>query len=119
MAREAILYTFALLGWRVGSFDVDVYRATVPISGASWGETFTVSLALPGVLEISSTCNSPLQLFDWGKNKQNVNHFLAYFSQKELREVRSPRPENDYLNEAGETPLDRVINEAAARGRSD
>ena len=49
------------------------------MSGLSWGENFTVSLMSPGIIEISSSCRSPLQVFDWGKNRRNVDQFLAYF----------------------------------------
>lgn len=109
-AREAVVYTFQVLGWQYEMENQDVFRAKIPISGSSWGESFTVSLARPGVAEIRSACRFP-QVFDWGKNKLNVAEFLAHFGPKELREGKLEYKEPTYLDEEGRTPIDRVLEE--------
>ena len=75
-ARTAIAYTFRLLGWKARSTARELFEARVPMSGLSWGERVKVSLAEPGGIEISSMCSYPLQFFDWGKNKRNVDQFV-------------------------------------------
>ena len=110
-AREAIIYTFELLGWDYVMTASDDFLAKVPISGMSWGETFTVSLATEGVAEIRSACHQ-FQLFDWGKNRQNVDRFRAHFLQKEIREAKLGHDESTYIDEDGNTPLDRVLKES-------
>ncbi len=113
-ARDAIIYTLELLGWDYVMPDSDFFVARVRMSGMSWGETFTVSLTAEGVAEIRSSC-SQFQLFDWGKNKQNVDRFLVHFSQKEIREARLGQKEPIYLDEAGDTPVERILKESAIR----
>src|SRR5688572_12231974 len=112
VARESILYTFGLLGWKYEMADPDRFYATVALSGMSWGEKVTVSIETPGVLEIRSVCRSPLQLFDWGKNNQNIARFLELFLPKEARDAKLWPMEPAYLDEAGDTPVDRVLKES-------
>src|SRR5215210_3636162 len=81
-ARDAIVYAFELVGWNYVMIDVDHFRAKVPPNHSSWGEIVTVSLDTPGYLQIKSHCRSPIQFFDWGKNRRNVDQFLTYFSHK-------------------------------------
>lgn len=116
VAREAVVYAFELLEWHHEITDADNFRAQVPISGSSWGENFTVSLETPGVAIIRSVCRYPLQLFDWGKNRQNVDRFLAHFSPKELREGKLRFEEATYLDEQGNTPVARVLMENETAG---
>jgi len=107
-ARDAVTYALDLLGWRYDVIDPDHYRARIPMNASSWGEEFTVSLE-PGSIFIRSVCRYPLQIFDWGKNKRNVDAFLVHFSQKELRDSKIPAETPTYLDEAGKTPLERIL----------
>ena len=107
-AREATVYAFDLLGWKYEILSVDIFRATVPITPLGWGEIFVVSLETPDLVEIRSSCRYPLQFFDWGKNCRNVDEFLSHFSGKELRETMLPQSEPRYLDEAGNSPVDRL-----------
>lgn len=49
---------------------------------SSWGEVITITLTPVGEeqvkVEVLSKCGFPLQLFDWGKNKENVNAIMQY-----------------------------------------
>lgn len=50
--------------------------ASVNTNWRSWGETITVHVdEAPGgtIVRIRSECAFPLQIFDWGKNKENVS----------------------------------------------
>ena len=105
-AREALEYTFNILGWDYEMVNPNLFRAKVSLTSNSWGETFTVSLETPDVVEIKSACNF-FQLFDWGKNKNNVDQFLAHFSQKELRETML-EPPMVHHDESGRTPVERL-----------
>lgn len=88
----------------------DVFTARNGISMTSWGETITVSLENAGVAEITSKCGFP-QVFDWGKNKQNIKAFLAHFVSKADREEMLDHNEPVYLDDQGNTPVERVLND--------
>ena len=90
--------------------DPDTFRAKVGMSGASWGERVTISLAEAGVLEIRSVCSYPLQIFDWNKNKQNVTRFLTLFEAKASREATLSQEEPKYFDADGRTPVERALN---------
>ncbi|PCC18897.1 hypothetical protein [Brevibacterium aurantiacum] len=50
--------------------------ASVNVSWRSWGENLTVNVdEVPGgtVVRIRSECAFPLQIIDWGKNRDNVS----------------------------------------------
>jgi hypothetical protein len=51
--------------------------ATVGISFASWGENISVEIDDDANLSIVSKLAFPLQIIDWGKNRQNVNKFFT------------------------------------------
>lgn len=59
--------------------EFNTVRASFRISGNSWGEKFAVGFTDTSEgtsMRIISKCAFPLQFFDWGKNKQNVNEFI-------------------------------------------
>lgn len=109
-AREGIVRAFNVLGWAYHVDDVDHFHASLVMNGLSWGETFTVSLG-EGAVTVISSCVFPFQVFDWGKNKQNVVRFFAHFSPKEARESVLPSHESLHIDKSGRTPLDRVLAE--------
>jgi hypothetical protein len=108
-ARDAVVYAFELVGWDYAMIDPYHFRARVRMTGMSYGEIVIVSLAVPGSLKIISAGRWPLQVFDWGKNKRNVKQFLVYFSAKEIRDCKMGSKEPEYLDEAGNTPVDRML----------
>ena len=52
--------------------------ASVPVNFFSWGETFTVTF-YQDYFCVESKCAFVLQIFDWGKNKSNVQKFMNCF----------------------------------------
>lgn len=57
----------------------DFVQAWVDTSMRSWGETIMVYISeVSGetVTEVESRCKFPLQIIDWGKNKDNVEHII-------------------------------------------
>jgi hypothetical protein len=61
------------LRWKWSQESPERIVARVPISWRSWGEKFTVR-AYPREVQVRSEC--AFQLFDWGKNEDNVRLFL-------------------------------------------
>ena len=57
-----------------------IVYAKTQISGASWGEKIIIKINRDNSLNIKSKCSFPMQCFDWGKNKDNVNGFIANFN---------------------------------------
>ena len=59
------------------------YRFHHGTTMSSWGEkiTITINEISPACtrVDIRSECGMPTQVFDWGKNKQNIAAILAYF----------------------------------------
>jgi hypothetical protein len=109
-AREAVTYALDALEWPYSAADRDHFRATVPMNMMSWGETIFISIT-DGRIAIRSVCSLPLQLFDWGKNKQNVEQFLARFSPKELRKTMTPQLDSQYFDKSGMTPVGRLLHD--------
>ena len=108
-AREAVSYILGLLEWPFEMTDNDTFRAKVCLSASSWGERVTISLSEPGMMEIESSCWYPLQVIDWGKNKQNVTRFLTLFEPKAAREAKLPREEPEAFDAEGKTPVERAL----------
>lgn len=75
----------------------------------SWGETVTISLDEDDSVTVRSACRNPLQLFDWGQNKRNVDQFISLFSIRQIREAKCDFKQPVYLDDQGKTPVDRMI----------
>jgi hypothetical protein len=60
--------------------DAGSLRARAGFSFRSWGENITVQVDDAGAVQVTSQCLMPTQLVDYGKNKSNVNRFLAGLS---------------------------------------
>lgn len=59
--------------------EFDTVRASIRISGSSWGEKIAVGFTDTSQgtsMHITSRCTFPLQFFDWGKNEKNVDEFI-------------------------------------------
>ena len=91
--------------------DRDTYHAKVSMSRTSWGERVEVSLANPGMLVIRSRGILPTQIFDWGKNKRNVERFCEIFEARSVTESRLPKQPPPYLDSAIRTPIERAFDE--------
>lgn len=107
-ARRAVIETFEALGWEFAEIDSYSFNSKIPMSGASWGETLTVSLE-PGVAKVRSACR--FQLIDWGKNKRNVREFVARFSIKEITDARFFEAREQFLDKKGDSPLQSLLRE--------
>lgn len=55
-------------------------RARAGFSFRSWGENISVHVDDAGTVQVTSECLMPTQFVDYGKNKSNVNRFLAGLS---------------------------------------
>ena len=106
-ARSAVIHALDVLRWRYEMDDPDTFRISIAANILSWGEHVVVSLE-PGIVRIKSICNLPTQVFDWGKNKQNVRQFLTYFEPSEIRnqQLSNAQP---FMDETGSTPIERVF----------
>jgi hypothetical protein len=100
--KDAVIYSLGVLGWEYteanGIFVVKVSRA----------ERMIISVDEPNTITIESKCKVPMQCFDWGQNKKNVEQFLVHFDGKEQREAKLPNEPN-YLDAAGKSPIERLI----------
>ncbi len=72
----AILAAFDSLGWKRHATDAG-FKAEVGANLWSWGEAVTVVRLGDGRLSVESRCRMPLQIMDWGKNRQNVERLCA------------------------------------------
>lgn len=65
------------LGWSVGHTSIYGFIAYTSFSWSSWSEAVTVTIDNHKI-SLKSECTGS-QLFDWGKNKRNVDDFVAQF----------------------------------------
>src|ERR1051325_3656412 len=67
------------LGWSYTAPAGGEFVASVPFSGWTWGEEFRVRILPGGVIEAESKCVTVRlpQVFDFGRNRQNVEKFFA------------------------------------------
>lgn len=65
------------LGWDLGFISENGFIAYTKFSMSSWSEEVTVKID-DGIASIKSQCNGS-QMYDWGKNKKNVEQFLSAF----------------------------------------
>ncbi len=107
--REAVVYSLDVLGWKYQIINSNIFRVTRPMNGLSWGETIIISFENPAESFIRSECSFPLQLFDWGVNKRNVNEFFARFTIKAIQEARLESHEPSFFNDKGQSPVERVF----------
>jgi hypothetical protein len=109
--REAIVKTLDDLGWRYESPHPDLYIAMVSTSLLTWGERVTISID-GGELEVNSGCYPFPQLVDWGKNRRNVNRFLALLSAKATTIAKFQGAiDKPAFDTSLSTPLERVLND--------
>jgi hypothetical protein len=108
-ARDAIVGTFEALGWNYEMDSPDIYHVRMSLNPSSWGELLTVTLTGEGTTVVTSKCIVPLKVFDWGQNKRNVRQFVERYAIREARESKLDYKIPVYLDDQGQTPLERVI----------
>ncbi len=109
--REAIRATLLSIGWLFENPHPDIYVAKIPLSGLSWGETLTIRFLENGTLEVESRCSRFLQLFDWGKNKKNVEIFLTTLTAKTAWIGKLNSLVERRFDTSQSTPLERVLSD--------
>jgi hypothetical protein len=108
-AREAINETLAVLDWSFDSPHPDFYKAKIFFSGWTWGEKLTVHFSDSGVIEVQSRCAPIPQLFDWGKNRANVERFIDLLTAKAERIAKMNSLTELRFDTSESTPLERVL----------
>lgn len=101
------------LGWNISFLNESGFIAYTKFSMSSWGEEITVTIHEERV-EAKSVCTGS-QLFDWGKNKKNIEDFLLTL--KKLRDVVPPEEmerkftqlKEGYADEGNPIPSGQVI----------
>jgi len=103
------------LGWDVGYTSASGFIAYGRMSMASWGQEVTVKVE-PGRLVVKSRSTGS-ELFDLGKNKRNVQAFLATFDEQrvaltaeDIAQKKSALsfPEEDRLNQPPQSAHEKV-----------
>ena len=113
--REAISRTFELFGWDFSTDEgANFFTARVPPGLSSFSEKFTVSLAEEPTITITSRCW--IALFDWGKNRRNVEKFIEAFHTRLTWVSSLSDAAPVYLDDDGRTPIERLIDEPATSG---
>ena len=74
--RVAVRAALNALDWSIRQDTNRYIFASATISMASWGEKITVQFLPNGSISVSSACAFPVQIFDWGKNKQNIDRLI-------------------------------------------
>ena len=71
--RESVSAGLGQTGWTVLETTKHSIRAKIGINLWTVGETIQITFIDDETIEIHSKCRWPTQIFDWGKNKRNVN----------------------------------------------
>ncbi len=74
--QESFFYAIQaakILKWKIGEMDQNGFTAYSKFSLLSWGEVISFSIQ-DGSIQVKSECTGQ-QIFDWGKNRKNVNAF--------------------------------------------
>ena len=117
--RDAVSRTFNLLSWKYAADETaNLFVARVPFSFSGYGEEFAVSFADETTIRIRSRCK-PMQLFDWGKNKANIDQFLTVFWPTLSYAAAMAGPPPIYLDDSGRTPVERIIADEIPRVQAD
>jgi len=108
--KSAIEAAFESLGWRYSTVSLFAYRASLSPNLLSWGERIVVEILPGGEIQVTSKCAYPLQIIDWGKNRQNVRQFFARLdlSLETLTDEKKIRA----FDEKGFSPVERIFDEA-------
>ena len=75
--HAAVRDSLNTLAWTVKQDGGQSLRAAVGVSLFSYGERVQIQVESDRTLRISSRNVFPLQFYDWGKNKRNVERFVS------------------------------------------
>jgi hypothetical protein len=113
--REAVVQTFRSIGWEYEVFHPNKFVARIPINGSSWGEKLTVRITDDGQIEVESRCSPFPQLFDWGKNRKNVEQFIELMTAKAERFSMKRSLDRPQFDTETSTPLERALSDENQR----
>jgi hypothetical protein len=109
LLRQLVRRAIERLEWSFESTGTGTFIARIPANMNSWGEIVTVTVDDAGTVDAESRCAWPAQIFDWGKNRSNLNEFHAAL----LRAIRNseldPASPSRSDDDDGATPLERAI----------
>lgn len=103
-ACEKTIAIFELLGWKSDGIENNEVVAKTTVSAFGWGERITVFFPTTRRIFVSSESRYPFQLFDAGKNRNNVEKFLDIFKKAKL-----PLDQSEYAGEKNRSFLDRFF----------
>ena len=75
--RASVKSTLQAVSWSIRNEFPDRIEASISFNFRSWGENVVVTFLPNGTVSVTSSCVLPTQCFDWGKNKANVETFMA------------------------------------------
>ena len=75
--RGAVKSALTEISWSIREEASDQIIASTDISLMSWGEKVLINFLPDNSIFVISKCSYPLQCVDWGKNKINVEKFMA------------------------------------------
>ncbi|MCY7345401.1 MAG: hypothetical protein LH614_04200 [Pyrinomonadaceae bacterium] len=89
-------------------------HSTIGINALSWGEKIKVKFLSNRMILVESRCVYPLQCFDWGKNKGNVQLLISKlnFAAKRVRDFADQDGIGRGFDENGFSRVEKVINES-------
>jgi hypothetical protein len=98
------------LGWRYEFASRSEVRASTS-SLKVLGEILRIEILPDGVVMVESKCGLPSQCLDWGKNKRNVQRFIAQLEQAERTYllVEKPKPQPLSFDDEGLSPVGRML----------
>lgn len=73
----AVQETIRELSWSIREENSDQIIASTSMNLRSWGEKVLINVLQDNSISITSKCALPTQCLDWGKNKANVDKFIA------------------------------------------
>lgn len=107
--RQLVRDAFAKLDWSFEIVDRETVVARIPMNMFTYGERVTVSVDDDGKLTAKSKCLWPMQLFDWGKNKQNINELFRCLISSIRNSELNPQERPSAFDEHGISPLERAL----------
>jgi hypothetical protein len=111
--RRVIVQTFEELGWPFSETESGAMSAILGANMSSWGEVVTVEVMHDGLIAVESACRVPFQVFDWGKNRQNVREFICRLQQNEIRYSSvDPGSEDDEFEKDASSRVDKLFHES-------
>lgn len=101
------------LEWDFTEISVEEFYATNEINALSWGEKININLLQNGMISVKSKCVYPLQLFDWGKNKRNVQIIFAKINlaSKKIRSFEDQNGIGSAFDKNGFSRVERILNQ--------